>query len=87
MPGQRKRKRRQREERRRAAERLVPEAGHWEPVFETQDESELRSHLRHLEALGRPIDGSTVRVDMFCGRLRHPTTYRLSVFVPACRPE
>ena len=87
MPGQRKRKHRQREEQRRAAERLAPEAGHWKAVFETQDESEWRTHLRHLQATDRRIDWSTVRLDMLCGRLRQPTTYRLSVFVPDRRAE
>ena len=56
-------------------------------AFETQDESEWRAHLRHLRATDRRIDCWTVRVDMLCGRLRQPTTYRLSVFVAARRPE
>ncbi|WP_123963593.1 hypothetical protein [Streptomyces sp. TLI_185] len=85
MPAQRKRKHRQREERRHAAERLAPEAGHWKVVFETQDEAEWRTHLRQLRATDPRIDWSTARVDTLCGRLRQPTTYRLSVFVAARR--
>ncbi|MFF4803633.1 hypothetical protein ACFY1U_35510 [Streptomyces sp. NPDC001351] len=87
MPGQRKRKQRRRDEVRRAAERPASEAGHWKVVFETQDESAWRAHLRHLQATDRRIDWSAVRLDMLCGRLRQPTVFRLSVFVPDRRPK
>ncbi|MCD9878709.1 hypothetical protein [Streptomyces guryensis] len=83
MPGQRKRKHREREERRHAAERDALEPGHWKVVFETQDESEWRAQLRRLRATDRRMNWSTARVDTLCGRLRQPTTYRLSVFVAA----
>ncbi|GAA2479900.1 hypothetical protein GCM10010276_15680 [Streptomyces longisporus] len=56
-------------------------------MFETQDESEWRAHLRRLRVTDRRIDWSAARVDTLCGRLRQPTTYRLSVFVAARRPE
>ncbi|MEU4116665.1 hypothetical protein AB0F71_19490 [Kitasatospora sp. NPDC028055] len=53
-------------------------------IFETQDEAELRAQLRPLREAG--IDPSTIRIDMLCGRLVQPTTYRLSRFVtdPGC---
>ncbi|MGW5777389.1 hypothetical protein [Streptomyces sp. NPDC003863] len=47
-----------------------------------QDETMLRTGMRRLRA-GRPdLDEDAIRVDVLCGRLVHPTTYRLSVFVP-----
>ncbi|MEU0523916.1 hypothetical protein [Streptomyces niveus] len=82
MPGQRKRKR-QRQTRGRDRGN---EAGRWEVVFETQDESEWRSRLRELRAADDPIDWESARIDTLCGRLTYPTTYRLSVFVPDARP-
>lgn len=82
VPGQRKRKRREREDREQAAVRFAPEAGHWDVLFETQDDAEFRAHLRSLRAGNERIDWSAVRVDTLCGRSTHPTTYRLSVFVP-----
>ncbi|MFD7559647.1 MULTISPECIES: hypothetical protein [unclassified Streptomyces] len=82
MPGQRKRKRQQRREADRRAADFAPEAGHWEVLFSTQDESEWRAELRRLHALPRneQIDWSMARIDVMCGRLIHPTTYRLSLF-------
>ncbi|CAM5627335.1 hypothetical protein AB0M94_23445 [Streptomyces xanthochromogenes] len=78
MPGQRKRKR----QRERAARSRSPQAGRWEQVFSTQDEAELRAETQRLYAEGELTDPSMLRVDMLCGRLRSPTTYRLSLFVP-----
>ncbi|WP_037676385.1 hypothetical protein [Streptomyces griseus] len=82
MPGQRERKRQRHDEWQRAAARFVPEAGHWEVLFETQDESEWRAHIRRLRASDQRIDWTAVRLDTLCGRLTQPTTYRLSRFVP-----
>ncbi|MFG3281668.1 hypothetical protein [Streptomyces sp. NPDC048111] len=78
MPGQRKRKR----QREREAGARSPQAGRWEPVFSTEDERELRSEARRLCAERGLTDPSMLRVDMFCGRLQSPTSYRLSLFVP-----
>jgi len=58
------------------------EAGRWEVLFETQEESEWRAHLRGLRAAGGQIDWAMTRIDTLCGRLSQPTTYRLSLFVP-----
>ncbi|WP_327071999.1 hypothetical protein [Kitasatospora sp. NBC_01302] len=55
--------------------------GRWETVYETQDESEWRAHIHHLRATDRSIDWTVARLDTFCGRLKQPTTYRLSLFV------
>ena len=85
VPGQRKRKRQQ-EGRQRDAARFAPEAGRWEALFETEDESESRAQVRRLRAENRQIDWAAVRMDSLCGRLVHPTTYRLSVFVPTAQP-
>ncbi|MFF3561595.1 hypothetical protein ACFYXS_16285 [Streptomyces sp. NPDC002574] len=82
MPGQRERKRQQRDERERAAARCAPDTGHWEVLFETDDAVEWRAHMRRLRSSDTRIDWTAVRMDMFCGRLVHPTAYRLSVFVP-----
>ncbi|MEV1061746.1 hypothetical protein [Streptomyces sp. NPDC050263] len=77
MPGQGKRRR----GRQRGG---APQAvGRWEALFETQDEPEFRTELRRLRAEHPEIDETAIRVDTFCGRSTHPTTYRLSVFVPA----
>lgn len=51
-------------------------------VFETQDESEWHAHLRRLRARAEPIDWAMARIDTLCGRLEHPTTYRLSLLMP-----
>lgn len=78
MPGQRKRKR---EAARRAA--ADPRsAGRWEVVFETQDEAEWRAYARSVRDRRETADPSTLRLDTLCGRSVHPTTYRLSRFVP-----
>lgn len=87
MPGQRRRKRRQQAERQRAAGRFAPEAGHWEVLFETRDEAEWHAHLRRLRASDPGFDWSATRVDMLCGRLVRPTTYRLSRFVSRDAPD
>ncbi|MGN9795694.1 hypothetical protein ACTMTU_31960 [Streptomyces sp. OZ13] len=79
MPGQRKRKRRQQDASRRVT---APGAGRWDVVFETQDASEFRAHLRRLRSADVGIDWATARIDTLCGRVVHPTTYRLSLFVP-----
>ncbi len=51
-------------------------------LFETQEESEWRAHLRGLRAAGGEIDWAMTRIDTLCGRSSRPTTYRLSLFVP-----
>ncbi|WNI20487.1 hypothetical protein [Streptomyces sp. ITFR-16] len=80
MAGQRKRKRRQEAERQRAAARTAPDKGRWTVVLETGDESALQAELGRLrEAF---VDESMLRIDTLCGRLTHPTAYRLSRFVP-----
>ncbi|MFE3140127.1 hypothetical protein [Streptomyces scopuliridis] len=48
-------------------------------TFETRDKAELRAHLHRLRE--ERVDGSTIRIDMLCGRLEQPTVYRLSRFV------
>ncbi len=55
-------------------------------LFETRDESEWHAHIRRLRASDPRIDWSAVRVDTLCGRLAHPTTFRLSLFVPKGEP-
>ncbi|MFD3992143.1 hypothetical protein [Streptomyces sp. NPDC058583] len=84
MPGQRKRKRQQQRELAdfaREADRFGPDAGRWELRYSTRDESEWQAELRRLRTEEPGLDWDTVRLDMLCGRLAHPTTYRLSVFV------
>lgn len=56
-------------------------------LFSTQDESEWHAYLRRLRASDTQIDWTATRVDMLCGRLIHPTTYRLSLFVPNSAPD
>lgn len=51
-------------------------------AFETQDESVWHAYLRELRAGPARADWAMTRVDILCGRLVQPTTYRLSVFVP-----
>lgn len=80
MAGQRKRKRRQEAERQRIAARTAPDVGRWAVVFETGDESELHAELGRLRE--ERVDESMIRIDTLCGRLTHPTAYRLSRFVP-----
>ncbi|RSS52248.1 hypothetical protein EF912_19810 [Streptomyces sp. WAC07061] len=82
MPGQRKRRRQRQEEAKRAAARFAPGAGRWDVLFESEDASEFQDHVRRLRESDPEIDWSAVRVDTWCGRLSHPTTYRLSRFVP-----
>lgn len=86
MPGQKKRKQKRQQEGRERAARFAPEAGRWEVLIETQDASDLRVRARRLRAGNRRIDWSAVRLDTLCGRLTHPTTYRLSLFVPTAAP-
>ncbi len=62
--------------------RTDPGTGHWQVIFETRDESEWHAHLRRLRAGAERIDWAMTRIDTLCGRLVHPTTYRLSLFVP-----
>ncbi|MFE5942150.1 hypothetical protein [Streptomyces sp. NPDC056480] len=90
MPGQRKRRRqRQRElvDLSRAADRFGPDAGRWELCYTTEDESEWQAELRRLRTEEPGLDWDAVRLDMLCGRSTHPTTYRLSLFVPHPAPE
>ncbi|MFJ8542662.1 hypothetical protein ACIRFH_11725 [Streptomyces sp. NPDC093586] len=81
MPGQRKRRRAERDASRRTAVRADPDTGHWDVLFETQDERQWHAHLRALRAGEERIDWAATRIDTLCGRLSQPTTYRLSVFV------
>ncbi|MFJ4850302.1 MULTISPECIES: hypothetical protein [unclassified Streptomyces] len=68
---------------RRTAARDALGAGHWEVVFETQDESEWHDFRRALRAGEQRFDSDAViRIDQFCGRLVYPTTYRMRLFVP-----
>ena len=62
--------------------RSAAEAGRWEVLFTTQDESEWMAEVRRLRAEDHELDWSTTRMETLCGRLIHPTTYRLSVFRP-----
>ncbi|MFJ6780826.1 hypothetical protein [Streptomyces yangpuensis] len=80
MPGQRRRKERQRRHDERHRPENVP--GRWEPLFEAQEDAEVRDFLRRLRTEGTVIDPAHIRIDRFCGRLVHPTTYRVSVYVP-----
>ncbi|MFE9013526.1 hypothetical protein [Streptomyces cyaneofuscatus] len=86
MPGQRQRRRQPPGEPRPSAERFAPEAGRWSVLFETQDASERHAYVRRLRAEDTRIDWSAVRMDTLCGRLKQPTTYRLSLFVPNSAP-
>ncbi|MFD7051935.1 hypothetical protein ACFWDX_28565 [Streptomyces mirabilis] len=81
MPGQRRRRRQQQDEVQRVAARFASNAGRWEVLFETQDESEWHAHIRRLRVSDTQIDWTAVRVDRLCGRLTQPTTFRLSLFV------
>ncbi|WP_345436766.1 hypothetical protein [Actinoallomurus vinaceus] len=82
MPGQRKRKWRREDLQRRLKAAYEERAGHWEVVFQTCDEAEWRDFRRRFASEFEAVDPSMVRVDMLCGRLVQPTTYRMSVFVP-----
>ncbi|RZU18059.1 hypothetical protein [Streptomyces sp. BK239] len=79
MPGQRKRKRQREAAGRRSA---TDGPGRWEAVFETLDAAELRDFLRRLSTGAEPVDMSTVRIDMVCGRPPTPAAYRVCLFVP-----
>ncbi|GLY48332.1 hypothetical protein [Lentzea sp. NBRC 102530] len=86
MPGQKKRKDRQAALDCRAAARTAPGTGEWVVRFETQDHREFRDHMRRLEVERPPdFDPELSRIDTFCGRETHPTTCRLSVFVPQAK--
>ncbi|THA85880.1 hypothetical protein E6U81_06140 [Streptomyces sp. A0592] len=50
-------------------------------MFETQEHTELQQFLRRLQDEGRVTDPARLRIDTFCGRLTHPTAYRVSVYV------
>lgn len=77
MPGQRKRRNRQEA----AARGRAETPGRWEPLLATQDQAEFRTHVRRLAA-ERVVAPERLRLDTCCGRLTHPTTHRLSIFVP-----
>lgn len=87
MPGQRRRRRQRQDEAQRAAARFASDAGRWEVLFETRDESEWHAHIRRLRASGTRLDRTAMRVDTLCGRLERPTTFRLSLFVPKTMPD
>ncbi|MFD9112894.1 hypothetical protein [Streptomyces bottropensis] len=87
MPGQRRRRHGRQVEARRDAARFASDAGRWEVLLETQDESEWHARLRDLRASDSGIDWTAVRVDRICGRGTHPTTFRLSLFVPRATPR
>ncbi|WP_328299318.1 hypothetical protein OG389_16890 [Streptomyces sp. NBC_00435] len=82
MPGQRKRKR----SRERARRRAEDTPGRWEPLFSTGDPAELGEYLRRVHADGTVTDPAQLRIDTFCGRLVHPTTHQVSIFVPEVSP-
>jgi hypothetical protein len=68
---------------RRADPRDALGPGHWEVIFETQDESQWHEFHRTLRAGEKRFDSDAVlRLDRFCGRLVYPTTIRLRLFVP-----
>ncbi|MFJ9055350.1 hypothetical protein [Streptomyces sp. NPDC102409] len=68
---------------RRGAAPASDRAGRWDVVLETQDPVEFRERVRRLQTGPRPADLSELRIDTLCGRLAHPTTYRLSRYVPS----
>ncbi|MFZ3471008.1 hypothetical protein ACODT3_21580 [Streptomyces sp. 4.24] len=78
MPGQRKRKHSQE----RAHQRTRDTPGRWEPLFSTQDQAELAEYVRRLRSEDTVTDLTQLRIDTFCGRLTHPSTYQVSLFVP-----
>ncbi|MEU9303063.1 hypothetical protein [Streptomyces sp. NPDC048269] len=81
MPDRRKRK----HGRLREADRqsLGETPGRWETLLSTVDHEEFRAFIRRMCAEGLATDPNLVRPARFWGRLQHPTTYRVSVFVPA----
>lgn len=66
----------------RATQRTADTPGRWEPLFSTTEQSELREYFRRLLSEGTVTDPSQIRIDTNCGRLSHPSTYQLSLFVP-----
>ncbi|MEU3772356.1 hypothetical protein AB0F11_03890 [Streptomyces sp. NPDC032472] len=78
MPGQRKRKR----ARGRGLRESELPPGHWEPLPSTQDQTELRAYVRRLHEEHTVTDPRLLRIDIFCGRLHHPTTHQISIYVP-----
>ncbi|MFD8979827.1 hypothetical protein [Streptomyces sp. NPDC059564] len=78
MPGQRKRKAQRRRES--DARWAARSAGRWERRFSTQDQDEFRAYVRELLRTG--IRAEDVRLDTLCGRLTHPTSHVVSVWVP-----
>ncbi|MFJ1751800.1 hypothetical protein [Kitasatospora sp. NPDC088134] len=85
MPGQRKRRAEEQARRPIGEYRSVHEwhaAGTWEVLFETRDYREWADFVRRLQAENRHGPEHELRMDAFCGGSVHPTTYRLSRFVP-----
>lgn len=80
MPGQRKRKL---ADSRRPASAPDRRSGRWDVVLETRDQAEFRQRIQQLQSGPHPANPSELRIDTLCGRLEHPTTYRLSRFVPS----
>ncbi|MFJ7272596.1 hypothetical protein ACIQV3_39205 [Streptomyces sp. NPDC099050] len=80
MPRQRKRARAR--SRIRATQRTADARGRWEPMFSTTEQSEVRAYVGRLRADGTFTDPSQLRIDLLCGRLVHPSTYQVSLFVP-----
>ncbi|MET8755458.1 hypothetical protein ABZW32_35970 [Streptomyces sp. NPDC004667] len=78
MPGQRKRKAQQRRES--EAWRAARQNGRWERRFATQDQAEFKAYVHELLRDGT-LTPEDVRLDMLCGRLTHPTTHVVSVWV------
>ncbi|MFJ4320517.1 hypothetical protein ACIP46_35330 [Streptomyces lavendulae] len=84
MPGQRKRKAQQRRES--EARRAARQDGRWERRFATQDQAEFRAYVHEL-LRGGDLCPEDVRLDMLCGRLTHPTTHVVSVWVSDAPPK
>ncbi|QKW24560.1 hypothetical protein HUT16_30095 [Kitasatospora sp. NA04385] len=56
-------------------------------LHSTQDADEFRDYVRRLRtASSSPYDESRLRLDVHCGRLVHPTSYRVSVLMPPGSP-
>jgi hypothetical protein len=51
-------------------------------IFETQDESVWRAHLRALRGAPARIDWTLTRLDTLCGPPGQPATHRLSLLMP-----
>jgi hypothetical protein len=52
-------------------------------VFHTQDEAEWLAFKHRFTSEQEAPDPSMIRIDIFCGRLAQPTSYQMSLFVPA----